>query len=45
MPVWKQYGIALDYVLFLRNSQYDDYDDVESRSPEVRLSLFSGFYN
>lgn len=45
VPVWDHYGVALDYVLFLRNSQYEDYEDVEKRSPEVRLSLFSGFYN
>ena len=29
----------------LRSSSYADYEDVESRSPEVRLSLFSGFFH
>jgi hypothetical protein len=44
VPVRGQYGVALDYVLYLRSSSYAEYDDVESRSPEVRLSLFSGFF-
>jgi hypothetical protein len=45
VPVYQNYGLAVDYVLFLRNSQYADYDDVDKRSPEVRLSLFSGFWD
>jgi len=45
VPVWRKYGVALDYVLYLRKSEYAIYEDVEQRSPEVRVSLFSGFYN
>lgn len=44
VPVWGNNGVALDYVLYLRNSDYDDYENVDQRSPELRLSLFSGIY-
>lgn len=44
VPVRGNLGIALDYVLYLRSSRYDDFDNVDTRSPELRLSLFSGIY-
>jgi hypothetical protein len=45
IPVWGQYGVALDYLLYARRSAYQNFDDVDQRSPEVRFTLFSGFYN
>lgn len=44
LPLFGNKGIGLDYVLYLRSSDYEDYSTVSQRSPEVRLSLFSGFY-
>lgn len=43
-PIYQNYGLALDYVLYLRESSYENFDDVSARSPEIRLSVFSGFY-
>lgn len=38
-PIVRRTGLAMDYLLFLRDSFYRDFDDVHQRHPQFRVSL------
>lgn len=38
-PVFRRFGAAMEYVLFVRNSFYRDFDDVHERNPQFRVSM------
>ncbi len=37
-PLWETLGVGLDYYLFMRNSFYRDFPNINRRNPELRLS-------
>jgi hypothetical protein len=38
LPVGRIFGVAAEYLLFIRNSYYDDFPNVHRRNPELRIS-------
>jgi hypothetical protein len=38
-PLWDNVGVGLEYLLYMRDSYYRDYDDIHRRNPELRLGL------
>lgn len=37
-PLIRRFGVAMEYLLFMRNSFYRDLDDVHERNPQFRVS-------
>lgn len=38
LPVGRVFGVAAEYLLFIRNSYYEDFPNVHRRNPELRIS-------